>query len=83
MSVSATERRLQEIVAKKLKVAPADVPTDRALLELDLDSLDVIRAIGEIEEAFPPVRIPMDAEGITTLAELAEYVDAELLRASA
>ena len=79
MSSSGTiEQRLQEIIGLKLGVEPSEVPVDRPLLELGLDSLDVIRAVTEIEEAFPPVRIPLDVEGLTALHEVAVYIDREL-----
>ena len=75
-----TERRLQEIVGRKLRVPADEIPLDSDLLEdLDLDSLDVVAVIVEIEGAFAPVRISEGkGEELRTLREVAAFVDQEL-----
>ncbi len=80
MSTSTpTEQKLQTIVAHKLKSSPDQVPLDQSLLEdMGLDSLDVMSAILEIEEAFAPVKISDRAvDEVKTLRELAAYIDGE------
>jgi acyl carrier protein len=79
-SITPTERKLQAIVAPKLRVSPEQVPLDKSLLEdLNLDSFDLMTVILEIEEAFAPVTISdKSAEELLTLRDLAAYIDREL-----
>ncbi len=80
ISITSTERKLQAIVAPKLRVSPEQVPLDKSLIEdLNLDSFDLMTAILEIEEAFAPVTISdKSAEELLTLRDLAAYIDREL-----
>lgn len=80
ISITPTERKLQAIVAPKLRVSPEQVPLDKSLLEdLNLDSFDQMTVILEIEEAFAPVTVSdKSAEDLLTLRELAAYIDREL-----
>lgn len=80
ISITPTERKLQAIVAPKLRVSPEQVPLDKSLIEdLNLDSFDLMTAILEIEEAFSPVTISdKSAEELLTLRDLAAYIDREL-----
>lgn len=80
ISITPTERKLQAIVAPKLRVSPEQVPLDKSLLEdLNLDSFDQMTVILEIEEVFAPVTISdKSAEELLTLRELAAYIDREL-----
>jgi acyl carrier protein len=80
ISITPTERKLQAIVAPKLRVSPEQVPLDKSLLEdLNLDSFDLMTVILEIEEAFAPVTISdKSAEELLTLRDLAAYIDSEL-----
>lgn len=84
MSIASTptERKLQAIVAVKLKVPAEQVPLDKSLIEeMNLDSLDLLTAILEIEETFAPVTISdKSAEELLTLREVAAYIDGELGR---
>lgn len=84
MSIASTptERKLQAIVAAKLKVPAEQVPLDKSLIEeMNLDSLDLLTAILEIEETFTPVTISdKSAEELLTLREVAAYIDGELGR---
>jgi acyl carrier protein len=84
MSIASTptERKLQAIVAVKLKVPAEQVPLDKSLIEeMNLDSLDLLTAILEIEETFSPVTISdKSAEELLTLREVAAYIDGELSR---
>lgn len=72
---SGTLKRLQKMVARKLKVPPDEVPVDRPLLDLDLDSMTVVQLVTDIEEEFHPVRLELTEEAFTTLEELAAYID--------
>ena len=82
MSATATEQKLQSIVAAKLQVAPEQVPLDASLMDdLSLDSFDLMAVILEIEEDFTPVTISdKSAEELHTLREVAAYIDHELSR---
>lgn len=74
-----TEQALQKIVAVKLRCAPEAVPLDEPLLEkLELDSFDLMEVVLQIEAAFDPVVISdKSAEELSTLREIATYIDAQ------
>ena len=74
-----TEKKLQTIVAPKLRVAPDLVDLDQSLLEdLGLDSFDLMAVILEIEEEFSPVSLADNAATeLKTLREVAAYIDHE------
>ena len=75
-----TEQKLQTLVADKLRVAPENVALDAKLLEeLGLDSFDLMGVVLEIEELFPGVELSdKSAEELSTLREVATYVDQSL-----
>jgi len=78
--MTPTERKLQSLVAERLKIDPADVPLDRSLMDdLGLDSFDVMDVVLEIETAFPPVTLSDEkAQALRTLREMAAYIDEQL-----
>ena len=78
--MTPTEHKLQTLVAQRLKIAPANVPLDRSLMDdLGLDSFDVMDVVLEIETAFPPVTLSDEkAQALRTLREVAAYIDAQL-----
>jgi len=80
--MTATESKLQEIVAAKLKVKPDQVPLDKSFVEdIGLDSFDLMSIIIEIEETFPPVSLAADeAQTLKTLQEVAAYIDRHATR---
>jgi acyl carrier protein len=60
--MTATELRLQTIVAEKLQITPAHVPLDQSMTdELGLDSFDLMNIVLEIERAFPPLSLSDEA----------------------
>ncbi len=75
-----TERRIQEITARRLQVPPERVPLDQPLVDgVGLESFEVLEAVLEIEEAFSPASIANDAiTASVTLRELAAYIDGQL-----
>ena len=77
-----TERKLQSIVAERLKLAPEQVSLDKALLvELGLDSFDLMGVVLEIEQVFAPVTVSdKSADELRTLREVATYIDSEMRR---
>ncbi len=77
---TATERKLQQIVAPKLRCAPEEVPLDKPLLkELELDSFDLMEVVLQIENAFSSVIISdRSAEELSTLREIATYIDTHM-----
>ena len=83
-ATTPTERKLQTLVAAKLKVDPAQVPLDQSFLrDLGLDSFDAMAIIVEIEQAFPSVSLSNDeAQELTTLREVAEYIDGKIANSS-
>ena len=75
-----TERRLQTLAAARLQLDPDQVPLDRSFrADLGLDSFDFMGLILEIEEAFAPASLSDEsAAGLTTLGEVAAYLDQQL-----
>ena len=75
--MTSTESKLQQIVAAKLKVDPAQVSLDQSFIEdIGLDSFDVMALILEIEEAFPSISLATDeAQALKTLRQVAAYID--------
>ncbi len=70
----AIAAHMQAIVGARLKIPPADVPLDRNLMiDLGLESLDVMGVLLELEERFGA--LPTDASGaqLQTLGDLATY----------
>lgn len=78
--LTPTERRLQSLVAEKLKVDPERVPLDQSLLDdLGLDSFDLMSVILEIERTFAPATVSdAAAEQLKTLREVAAHIDRQL-----
>ena len=76
-TTTPTERKLQEIAARKLKIAPENVPLDAKLLDdLGLDSFDLMETVLEIEDQFESVSLSdKSAEELSTLREVAAYID--------
>jgi acyl carrier protein len=65
---------IRAIVGERLKISPSAVPFDRNLMiDLGLESLDLIGVLLELEERFGP--LPADASGtqFQTLDDLATY----------
>lgn len=81
--MTPTERKLQSLVATKLKIDPAEVSLERSLLDdLGLDSFDVMDVVLEIETAFAPATLSDEkAQGLKTLREVASYIDDQLANA--
>ena len=78
--VTPTELKLQALIAKKLRIDPAQVPLDQALTaDLGLDSFDLMAIIIEIEELFPSVSLSDEAaQNLKTLREVAAYIDGQM-----
>lgn len=72
-----TEQRVMAIVARKLGVAPEQVPLDQPVMDgLGLDSFDAMDVILDIEDAYEHVTLSeADARDLTTLREVADYID--------
>ncbi len=84
IATTPIERKLQTLVAAKLKVDPAQVPLDQSFLhDLGLDSFDVMAIIVEIEQAFPSVSLSEDgAQELKTLREVGDYIDGKIANSS-
>jgi acyl carrier protein len=67
--------RVQEIIAEKLSVVPADVTPEKSFTnDLGADSLDTVELIMEFEKEFG-ISIPDDqAEKISTVGDAIEYI---------
>jgi len=67
--------RVQEIIAEKLSVNPADITPEKSFTnDLGADSLDTVELIMEFEKEFG-IAIPDDhAEKIITVGDAIEYI---------
>ena len=76
MSDTSKEERIKSIIVEQLGVNEDQVSPDAKLMEdLGADSLDAVELIMEIEEAFE-IEIPEEeAEKLTTLNKIAEFVN--------
>ena len=67
--------KVQEVIAEKLSVEPAEVTLDKTFNDLGADSLDTVELILEFEKAFG-VSIPdEDAEKISTVGDAVKYIE--------
>ena len=75
MSEEEIFEKLKQIVVNELGADELAVRMDASFEEdLEADSLDLVELVMEIEEAFD-IKIPdEDAEGLTTVANLVEYI---------
>lgn len=70
--------KVQEVIAEKLSVEPAEVTLDKSFNDLGADSLDTVELILEFEKAFG-VSIPdEDAEKIATVGDAVKYIEDHL-----
>jgi len=71
--------RVQEIIAEKLSVTPADVTPEKSFTnDLGADSLDTVELIMEFEKEFG-ISIPDDhAEKISTVGDAIAYIKEKL-----
>jgi acyl carrier protein len=79
-NLPSIERQLREIVSRRLRIPPDEVPLDKSITsELELDSMDVIRVVLDIEEAFAPLDLSkLDGTEIHTLEGLAKHIEGGL-----
>lgn len=67
--------KVQEVIAEKLSVEPAEVTLEKSFNDLGADSLDTVELILEFEKAFG-VSIPdEDAEKIATVGDAVKYIE--------
>lgn len=76
--MTATLETLQELIAKKYGIAPAELDPNKPFTDFGLDSLGLIELLFDIGEHFN-VDLPEDRP-LTTLAELAALVDETLAK---
>jgi acyl carrier protein len=67
--------RVKKIVVERLNVDPSEVTLEAGIKEdLGADSLDVVDLIMELEEEFNIEVNEEDAEKITTVGDIVEYI---------
>ena len=71
--------KIREIIADKLSINENEITMDSAFLEdLNADSLDIVELIMALEEEFD-LEIPeADAEKISTVGDVVEYIKANV-----
>lgn len=73
---------IREIIAEHAQIDASSMSVDTPLVELGIDSLDIIEIVFAIEERFG-IDLPLNANGpdstsLTTVADLAELVQAKV-----
>ena len=77
--MSSTLDKISDVVADKLGVEPSKITPDAKFVEdLGADSLDTVELIMQLEDEFN-LEIPdEEAEKLTTVGSVAEYIDSHL-----
>jgi acyl carrier protein len=71
-----TLERVRKIIVDRLNVDPSEVTLEAGIKEdLGADSLDVVDLIMELEDEFEMSIEDEDAEKITTVGDIVEYID--------
>ena len=75
--MSSIEERVQKIVIEQLGVKEEEVTKDASFVDdLGADSLDTVELVMALEEEFETEIPDEDAEKITTVAEVVNYINA-------
>lgn len=79
----STLELLQGILVKEFKLSPERLTADATLADLDIDSLDLVDLIFKLEDHFS-LKIKDDVpRSLTTLGDVAAYIDQLLHKRSA
>lgn len=70
-----TLEKLIELAAEKFEKDPSELSTDTTFDDLGIDSLDMVELMMNIEDKFKVVISDDDVENLTTLGDVAEYID--------
>ncbi len=78
MTSEHVERKVREIVAEQLGISEDEITRDSSFMnDLGADSLDIVELLMALEEEFS-VEIPdEDAEKMSTVGDVFEYIDAK------
>lgn len=71
-----TEKKVLEIIAKKLSMPPENIHLDATFKSLGADSLDVVEIIMNFEETFGIEIKDEDAEKILNVIQAIDYIHA-------
>lgn len=76
--MSATQEKVIKLISDATKIELAKISTGTSFVEdLNLDSLDIVELMMKMEDDFG-VEIPEeDAEGLKTVADVVNYLDAK------
>jgi acyl carrier protein len=77
--MSSTLEKISEVIADKLGVEPSKITPDAKFIEdLGADSLDTVELIMQLEDEFN-LEIPdEEAEKLTTVGAVVEYIDSHI-----
>ena len=70
--------RIAEYTANTLDIDVEEITRDTTLKSLGLDSLDVVEMIEDLENELG-VEISLDRQEITTMGEMADYIDLKIV----
>ena len=72
--------KVQEVIAEKLSVEPAEVTLDKSFNDLGADSLDTVELIMELEKEFG-IQIPDEAaEKISTVGDAIAFIEENIAK---
>lgn len=74
--MAETLERVRKIIVERLNVEPSEVTLEASIKEdLGADSLDVVDLIMELEDEFEMEISDEEAEKITTVGDVVEYIN--------
>ena len=69
--------KLVSYAAKQLELSPEEISPDSTFESLGIDSLDIVEMIMDLE-AEPGVELEIEDQKISTIQELADFIEAKL-----
>lgn len=73
-AVEAVQKKLLQMLAPAVKLAPDQIDPRKPFVDMGLDSLDLVTLSGDLEEALGIVLDPIIAYEYNTVESLAQYL---------
>lgn len=72
--MDTTLQRLRHLLTRDYHISPERLTPDAVLQDLGIDSLGTVELMWSVEDLFA-IQLPHDPPALTTLGEVADYVD--------